>query len=269
MPYEIVDDPSDHRLSDYVGLSDPQIRRWQESERFFIAEGVEVVRRLIASDLSIRSIVIAPNRFDAMRDALEHVRCPVYIAERSVMSSIVGFDLHRGVVASGSRPAPVTLAETLSRPALFGGRHRIAALHGVADHENLGAIVRSARAFHIDVLVLDPTCADPYYRRTVRVSMGEIFSLPVVSMPTSDLIGEIRERRGTSVAMTPRREAESIDEIRTDSGPLALIFGSEGFGLPEEVLGAADIRARIPIAADVDSLNVGHAAAIAFASTMK
>ena len=269
MQFEIVEDPSDRRLSDYVGLSDPEIRRRQESERFFIAEGVEVVRRLISSDLSIRSIVIAPNRLDAMRDVLEHARCPVYIADRSVISHIVGFDLHRGVIASGSRPFPVTFAEALSRPALFGGRHRVAVLHGVSDHENLGAIVRSARAFHIDVLVIDPTCADPFYRRTVRVSMGEIFSLPVVSLPTSVLIDEIRQRHGMSVAMTPRREAQPIEEIRADSGPLALIFGSEGFGLPEEVLAAADVRARIPIAADVDSLNVGHAAAVAFASTMR
>lgn len=265
--FETIADPSDPRLADYIGLTDPQIRRRYEHERFFIAEGIEVVKRLIDSNVDCRSIVVASNRLEAMEDVLPRARCPVYVAERRVVSQVVGFDLHRGVIASGRRPDPVTLADVLKCPSRSDRRHRIAVLHGVSDHENLGAVIRSARAFHIDALVLDPTCADPYYRRTVRVSMGEIFFLPIVFRSVHDVIAEVRSHGGTTVAFTPRLEAIPVDDLQISDGPLAMIFGSEGFGLPDEVLRAAEVRARIPIAPEVDSLNVGHAAAVAFSAT--
>lgn len=267
--YERIVDARDERLADYIDLTDPEIRRRYEHEGFFIAEGLEVVKRLILSDVRCRSIVVAPNRIEAMSAFLNDAQCPVYIADRHVVSQVIGFDLHRGVIASGQRPDPVNVEQVLQRPPLSGVRHVFAALHGVGDHENLGAIVRSARAFQIDALVLDPTCADPFYRRSVRVSMGEIFFLPVVHMKVEELIGTIRRYEGSSVAFTPRPDALSIDRLPFPSGPLGLIFGSEGFGLPDKILNAADIRARIPIAAVVDSLNVGHAAAIAFAAAAK
>ncbi|MFM8857220.1 MAG: TrmH family RNA methyltransferase [Actinomycetota bacterium] len=267
MHFETIDDPNDSRLVDYIGLTDPQIRRRQLDEQFFIAEGIETVKRLIRSQIECRSIVIAPNRLTAMHDVLEEVRCPVYMAERHVVSEIVGFDLHRGVIASGHRPTAASLTDVLSRPPRLGARHRLAVLHGVNDHENVGAIVRSARAFHIDALVLDPTCADPYYRRSVRVSMGEIFFLPVIHSPVTEFLDQLRHFGGTSMAFTPRSNAESVENLGPSSGPFALIFGSEGFGLPEEVLSAAETCVRIPIASDVDSLNVGHAASVAFALT--
>ena len=180
-PIEITD-PADPRLADYVGLSDPEIRRRSADNQFFISEGVEVVRRLVVSNMRLRSIVLSPNRVDIMTPALANVACPIYVAERKVISSVVGFDMHRGVVGSALRPELQTIDEVLSHPPLYGPRHRIAILEGLSDHENLGAIARSARAFHIDAIVIDPTCADPYYRRTVRVSMGEILFLPIVRM---------------------------------------------------------------------------------------
>lgn len=269
MQYAIIDDPADARVADYVDLTDPQIRRRQESNRFFIAEGIEVVKRMIGSDIRCRSIVVAPNRLEMMGDVLSRADCPVYVADRNVLSRIVGFDLHRGVIASGQRPDAVSLEKIFAQQPLLGEHHRVAVLHEVSDHENLGAIVRSARAFHIDALVLDPSCADPYYRRCVRVSMGEIFRLPVVQMPVQDLIHEVCHRGGSSVAFTPRPDAVRLDDLLPVSGPLALIFGSEGFGLPDDVLQLADVCSRIPIASDVDSLNVGHAAAVAFARTAR
>jgi len=265
--FETIDDPSDSRLVDYIGLTDPQIRRRQQDQQFFIAEGIETVKRLIRSEIECRSIVIAPNRLTAMHDVLEGVRCPVYVAERQVVSEIVGFDLHRGVIASGERPNAASLTEVLARRPRLGNRHRLAVLHGVNDHENVGAIVRSARAFHIDALVLDPTCADPYYRRSVRVSMGEIFFLPVIHTPVTVFLHELRQVGGTSAAFTPRPSSETVGNLRPGSGPLALVFGSEGFGLPDDVMSAADVCVRIPIASDVDSLNVGHAASVGFALT--
>ena len=272
MHFETIEDPNDSRLVDYIGLTDPQIRRRQLDRQFFIAEGIETVKRLVRSQIECRSIVIAPNRLAAMHEILVDVRCPVYVAERRVVSEIVGFDLHRGVIASGDRPPARSLTDVLARPPRLGPRHRLAVLHGVNDHENLGAIVRSARAFHVDALVLDPTCADPYYRRSVRVSMGEIFFLPVIHSPVTVFLDRLRGLGGTSAAFTPRsvtsgRTAVSVENLRPQSGPLALIFGSEGFGLPDDVLSAADTCVRIPIASDVDSLNVGHAASVAFALT--
>ena len=266
-PIEITD-PADPRLADYVGLSDPEIRRRSADNQFFISEGVEVVRRLVVSNMRLRSIVLSPNRVDIMTPALANVACPIYVAERKVISSVVGFDMHRGVVGSALRPELQTLDEVLSHPPLYGPRHRIAILEGLSDHENLGAIARSARAFHIDAIVIDPTCADPYYRRTVRVSMGEILFLPFVRMNVDEAMSVVRRKSGSVLAFTPNLNAISLhDFVDTKPGPLALIFGAEGNGLPDHTLSEADHQVRIPIAGDVDSLNVGHAAAVAFALT--
>lgn len=266
-PIEITD-PADPRLADYVGLSDPEIRRRSADNQFFISEGVEVVRRLVVSNMRLRSIVLSPNRVDIMTPALANVACPIYVAERKVISSVVGFDMHRGVVGSALRPELQTLDEVLSHPPLYGPRHRIAILEGLSDHENLGAIARSARAFHIDAIVIDPTCADPYYRRTVRVSMGEILFLPIVRMNVDEAMSVVRRKSGSVLAFTPNLNAISLhDFVDTKPGPLALIFGAEGNGLPDHTLSEADHQVRIPIAGDVDSLNVGHAAAVAFALT--
>jgi len=262
----LIEDPSDPRLADYIGLSDRDINRRREDERFFIAEGPEVVRRLVASGLDIRSIVVSPNRVADMREALAATNAPVYLAERSVVSAVAGFDLHRGVIAAANRPPTTSLSDVLRRPAVAGGGHRIAILEGLNDHENLGAIARSARAFAIDALVLDERCADPYYRRTVRVSMGEILFLPIVRMPVESAMEVIRSAGGSSLALTPAADATAIGDLTIDhDAPLAFVLGAEGSGLTRTTLVAADHRVRIDIAPDVDSLNVGHAAAVAFA----
>lgn len=227
-----------------------------------------MVRRLVVSNMRLRSIVLSPNRVDIMTPALANVACPIYVAERKVISSVVGFDMHRGVVGSALRPEVQSLDEVLSHPPLYGPRHRIAILEGLGEHENLGASARSARAFHIDAIVIDPTCADPYFRRTVRVSMGEILFLPIVNMNIAEAMSVVRRKSGSVLAFTPNPNATSLHNfVDTKPGPLALVFGSEGNGLPIETLSAADHQIRIPIAEDVDSLNVGHAAAVAFALT--
>lgn len=261
----VIDDATDSRLADFMGLTDRDIARRHESERILIAEGPEVVRRLVASHLVIRSIVVSPNRLDEMTPALSNVDCPVYVAERPVISQVAGFDLHRGVVASAVRPSAVTLDDVWARPPLDGRSHRFAVLEGLNDHENLGAIARTARAFGVDALILDPTCADPYYRRTVRVSMGEILFLPIVRIEIHDLIESVRSHGGTTIALTPRRDAVLLDDVDTGDRPTALVFGSEGYGLPDSTLLGVDVCARIDISPDVDSLNVGHAVAAAFA----
>jgi len=262
----LIEDPSDPRLADYIGLSDRDINRRREDERFFIAEGPEVVRRLVASGLDIRSIVVSPNRMVDMSEALAGTKAPVYLAERSVVSAVAGFDLHRGVIASANRPPTASLSDVLGRPSIASGGHRIAILEGLNDHENLGAIARSARAFAIDALVLDERCADPYYRRTVRVSMGEILFLPIVRTSVDSAMAVIRSLGGSSLALTPAAHAVAIGELTVDhDAPLAFVLGAEGSGLSDRTLRDADHRVRIEIAPDVDSLNVGHAAAVAFA----
>ena len=264
----LIEDPADPRLVDYIGLTDRDINRRREDERFFIAEGPEVVRRLVASGLAIRSIVVSPNRLDDMAEALATTTAPVYVAERSVVSAVAGFDLHRGVIASAHRPPPITLADVLRRPPVSGRGHRLAILEGLNDHENLGAIARTARAFRIDALVIDETCADPYYRRTVRVSMGEILFLPIVRLSAVEAMKAVRDAGGRSLALTPRSDAVDIEEADVNhDAPLAFVLGAEGAGLSRSTLDSADQRVRIDIADDVDSLNVGHAAAAAFALT--
>ena len=241
-------------------MRDPERRRQIEGDDFFIAEGINVIARLIASGFVLRSVLLTPRRFERMRPILESVDCPVYVADRDVLARVAGFDLHRGAVASADRGQPVAL------DTLLASSHTLAVLEGLNDPENLGAIARSARALGVDGLVLDPTCADPFYRRTVRVSMGEILFLPTVrSSNWRDDLDLIARRGFRLLALTPSASATSIHDImRAPGDRIALILGAEGPGLSERTLRAAE-PVRIPLRADSDSLNVGHAAAIAFA----
>ena len=181
------------------------------------------------------------------------------------MREIVGFDLHRGAIAAGDRRPHPTLAE------LAASGSRLAVLEGLNDPENLGAIARSARAFGIDGLVLDPTCIDPYTRRTVRVSMGEILFLPSCRISTADwptALPGLHDAGFATWALTPAIDA---DDLWTLEAPdrLALLLGAEGPGLTHGTIGRATRRVRLPIDPDVDSLNVGAAAAVAFAVTAR
>lgn len=241
-------------------MRDPERRRQIEGNEFFIAEGINVIERLIASGFALRSVLLTPKRFERMQPILESVECPVYVAERDVLARVAGFDLHRGAVASADRGRPLGL------DALLESSHTLAGLEGLNDPENLGAIARSARALGVDGLVLDPTCADPFYRRTVRVSMGEILFLPTVrSTNWRDDLDHIAASGFRLLALTPSPTATSIHDIsRAPGDRVALLLGAEGPGLSAATLRRAE-PVRIPLRADSDSLNVGHAAAIAFA----
>lgn len=259
MHVEKIADGGDPRLADYVNLRDPSGRRSVENDEFLIAESLSVVRRLLASSLRVRSVLLTPDRLPTLADELADLDAPIYVAPRELLRATVGFDLHRGVVAAADRPRP------LSWTAVAALR-TIAVLEGVNDHENLGAIARSARALGIGALLLDPTSADPYYRRAVRVSMGELLHLPTArAAQWPDALADLRTAGVTVAALTPAAGAVDISEWRRPEGPLAILLGAEGPGLSDAALAAADVRLRIPIAPTVDSLNVGHAAAIAFA----
>jgi tRNA G18 (ribose-2'-O)-methylase SpoU len=250
-----VDDASDPRLADYVDLTDPELRKRTEAERgFFIAESPHVVTRLLASGRTVRSVLVTTEQWNVMHDVLAPLTVPVYVAPPTVLRRVVGFDLHRGVVAAADRwplPAP---------PDVVRGARRVAVCEGINDHENLGVLFRSAAALGVDAVLVDEACADPWYRRCVRVSIGHVITLPWTRI--SDLT-EVRAAGFTTVACTPAPDARAIDTI-TWPERVALLFGAEGPGLSDAWLAAADIRARVPMHADADSLNIATAAAVCF-----
>jgi tRNA G18 (ribose-2'-O)-methylase SpoU len=265
---ELIDDPRDPRLDGYRALRDPAARRRIDRDHeVFVVEGVLVLRALLASPYRLRSVLVSTARVGVVEPMLKDVGAPLYVVPPEVLAGVAGFDLHRGVVALGERhplPDPADLVERA---------HLLVVVEGVNDHENLGALFRNAAAFRADAVLLDPTTADPLYRRCLRVSMGHALAVPTGRMhPWPAFLYRLSEDGWTVVALTPTPEAEAIDavvaELRESSGGaeglrVALVVGAEGRGLSPGALAAAGWRARIPMAAGVDSLNVATAAAVA------
>lgn len=263
-----VSDPADDRLADFRSLNDQAFRRKLEAEQFFIAEGYVAIEKLIESKHAVRSVLLAPSRvarFEPHMEELSQAGTPVFVAEKGVIADVVGFDMHRGVIASAERRPHPSLSELATTSS------RIAVLEGLNDAENLGAIARAARALGIDGLVVDPTCTDPYSRRTVRVSMGEVLFMPI-SRPSEQewptALDVLRSAGFETWAMTPSPDAHDLwGAVVPDR--LAVVLGAEGPGLSARTLSACDFQVRIPINEHVDSLNVGHAAAITFAAAAR
>ncbi len=249
-----IDDADDARLADFVDLADPELRRRVEFERgFFVAESPRVVLRLLASGRRVRAVLVTPHQHEALRGVLDRVSAPVYVAPMGVLRRVVGFDLHRGAVASADRwPLPAA-ADVL------GGARRVVLCERLNDHENLGVLFRSAAALGIDAVLLDAECADPLYRRCVRVSIGHVLTVPWTRVRDLD---DVRAAGFTIFACTPAAGATDIAEVVWPERS-ALAIGAEGPGLSDAWLAAADRQVRIPMARDVDSLNVATAAAIA------
>ena len=254
---------SDHPLAgDYVALNDPAVRRSVErTGGYFVVEGVVAIERLLDLDgWTIRSLLVLPAVADRLRPRLDARPEPltVGIADPAVLRSIVGFDLHRGALASVQRRPPQPF-ELVAKGDLF------LVAEGVNDHENLGALYRNAAAFGVDAVVLDPTCADPFYRRSVRVSSGNVLAVPTVdigALPAG--LQRLHAEGVTTVALTPSADTDirDLDPAALD-GPIALLVGAEGPGLTADTLAAATRRVSIRMAPGVDSLNVATAAAIA------
>lgn len=271
-PQTLVD-AADPRLDDFRDLRTPDARRDREGDRFLVAEGPNVVRRLLTTSLHRRAVLVLDTKVASMADVVDAADCPVYVVSRDVLREVVGFDLHRGVLATADRPRDPGL--TAATDAALAAAGTLLVLQGLNDHENLGAIARTARAFGVTALVLDPTCADPWYRRTVRVSMGEVLSLPVTRCEdVGAALTHLRSCGVTVASLTPQRQTTAgpsvdIDRWVRPAGALALVLGAEGPGLPDTTFLASDVRLRIPIDDDVDSLNVGHATAAALALTRR
>ncbi len=198
-----IDDAADARLAPYVRLNDAEHRRTVEGrDGTFVIEGVTAIRRAVASPYEVLSVLATPAKAAALA-AADLPDVPVYVAAGAVMEAVAGFDIHRGAVAVGRRPPPRTVGDVLARaPA-------VAVLEGLNDHENLGAVARSAAALGIGGLLLDPTCADPLYRRCVRVSMGEILMLALArAEPWPRSLETVKAAGFTVVALTPAVSSE-------------------------------------------------------------
>ena len=257
--YEITD-PDDPRIADYRALTDVELRtRWEPPHGLFIAEGELVLRRALRAGSPPRAFLVDAKRIDQLGD-LAATAAPVYTAPPEVLQAATGFHVHRGVLASFHRRPLPTPARVLD------GVRRVAILEDVNNHTNLGAIFRGAAALGIDGVLLSPSCADPLYRRSVRVSMGEVFAVPYARLePWPDGLREVQANGFAVLALTPAPDAQPIHRL---AGPqrarAALLLGAEGTGLSARAIRGSDARVVIPMRRGVDSLNVAAAAAVAF-----
>jgi tRNA G18 (ribose-2'-O)-methylase SpoU len=256
-----VGDPEDERLADYRDLTDVALRtKLEPPHGLFIAESELVIRRALAAGYRPRSMVMAPEWLERMAPLIADVDAPVYAAPYDVLRALTGFNVHRGALASFHRKPVPPVAEVVR------DAHRVVVLEDLVSHTNLGAIFRCAAALGMDAVVLSPSCADPLYRRSVRVSMGSVFTIPYARAETwPGVLDDLRAAGFGVAALTPADDAVELDGTAyDDSARLAVLLGSEGPGLTDRAQARADVRVRIPMAAGVDSLNVAAAAAVTF-----
>jgi tRNA G18 (ribose-2'-O)-methylase SpoU len=259
-----VGDADDPRLADYVRLTDVHLRRSLEAAHgLFVAEGELVIRRAIGAGYPVRSLLITSDRLAALADLAGGCPGPVYVVAPEIARQLTGYRVHRGALASMQRLPLPPVGEVI------GGARRLVVLEDIVDHTNVGAIFRCAAALGFDAVVLAPRCADPLYRRSVRVSMGAVFAVPYARLEDwREGLARIRAAGFRLLALTPASDAVPIDQagaagVRPDDDRLALLLGTEGDGLSARWRDQADLSVRIPMSGGVDSLNVASAAAIA------
>lgn len=269
---QLVDDPDDPRLADYRLLTDAAARRVVElggaSHGIFVVEGPIALEQLLRSGLRMRSVVLTPARARSF-EAHPELTCPVHVVERDVLAAVTGYDVHRGLLASAERPTPITTG------ALLDGARRVLVAEGVNDNENIGSLFRNAAALGVDAVLLDAACADPLYRRSIRVSSGWSMRIPFARADDgTDLLDELRRQGLRSVALTPARGALDVDLAAAEGvldDPVAFVVGAEGPGLSASTLEACDALVRVPMSDEVDSLNVATSFAVvaAFAAARR
>jgi tRNA G18 (ribose-2'-O)-methylase SpoU len=257
-----VDDPADPRLDDFRDLNSIDRRPDLPSGKgLVIAEGVLVVQRMLASRFVPRAFLGTDRRLGELADDLRSTTAPYYRASAEVMAAVIGFHLNRGVLGAAPRPPAPSIPEVVN------GARTVAVLEGVNDHENLGSMFRNAAGLGVDAVVFGMGCADPLYRRAVRVSMGHALLVPYASYVSwpGDL-NLLRDDGFALVAMTPDRGAQTMAAAMQTLAheKVAILVGAEGPGLTERTMRVSDVRVRIPMARGTDSLNVATAAALAF-----
>lgn len=276
-----VQDLNDPRLDAFVRLTDTRLRSKLEPEKgIFIAESAKVIQRALEAGYGPLSLLTEPKWLERMPEVVETFEAngiPIFVASHEAMEQIAGYEVTRGALAAFRRPPLPSIEDVVAKA------RRIAVLEDITNHTNVGAIFRSAAALGIDGVLLTPGCFDPLYRRAVRVSMGAVFKLPWTYIGTdvqgSGVHGNARHEGGwaktgipelrrlgfETAAMALSTDAVSIDDPRlVQADRLAIILGTEGDGLADRTIEAADHVVKIPMAHGVDSLNVAAASAVAF-----
>ncbi len=257
-------DAEDPRLDDYRELNSIAVRTDMERDEFFMGEGYIPIDRMLDSGHRMRSVLLHPKRLKRFLPTMsrpEMAGVPVYVADQEVLAEVVGFNMYRPCLASAFRAPMPTVADLASKS------RRLVVLEALNDDQNVGAIARTARAFGIDGVVISPGCNDPYMRRIVRVSMGEILHIPIAQAAADDWPGAMTTLTDAGFetwALTPDAGATDLWELDVPER-VAVVLGTEGRGLEAETMAMSTRRVRIPISSNVDSLNVGHAAAVTFA----
>lgn len=252
-------DPADPRLADYRDLRDVELRKHLEAEHgLFLAEGEKVVRRAVEAGFPARSFLMAPRWLEGLADVLDGSDAPCYVVSEELAERVTGFHVHRGALASLERRPLPSVAEVLE------DARTVLVLEDIVDHTNVGAILRSGAALGVDAVLLSPRCADPLYRRAVKVAMGAVFTLPWTRVEDwYDALPALSSRGFTTVAMTLAEDAVPLDDAVAGLDKVALVLGGEGHGLSPRWQASADRRAVIPMREGIDSLNVAAATAVA------
>lgn len=253
-------DLSDPRLHDFVGLTDVALRRRSEPEGgLYIAESSKIIQRAIAAGHVPRAVLLQQQWLADLEPVLAPFDIPVFVGDAAVLESLTGFNLHRGALASMQRPELPALADVLR------DARRVVVIEDVVDHTNVGAIFRSVAGLGADAVLVTPRCADPLYRRSVRVSMGTVLQVPWTRLPEwSEAKPALSEAGFHVAALALDDRAVDLDEFSaTPPDRIAIVVGAEGDGLSRAALAAADSVVTIPMAHGVDSLNVAAASAVA------
>ena len=267
MPILEITEPTDPRASDYFGLTDVALRRRLEPENgLYLAESEKVIRRALAAGHRPRSFLMGRRWLTDLADLVEDADrdgIPVFVGEADVIEHMTGFHLHRGALAAMHRPALPDVVELLVHA------RRVLVLEDIVDHTNVGAIFRSAAALGVDAVLVTPRCADPLYRRSVRVSMGTVFQVPWTRIdPWPAGVKSLQDEGFSVAALALADDAQTLDELAAEPPDrLAMVMGAEGDGLSRHTVQACDRVVRIPMSGDVDSLNVAAASAVVLWAT--
>ncbi len=252
-------DPDDPRISEYTSLTDVELRRVREpAEGLFLAEGEKVIRRALAAGHPMRSVLAERRWLDALADVIP-AGVLVMAAAPEVLEAVTGYQVHRGALASMTRLPERSVDDVVA------GAARLVVIEDAVDPTNVGAVFRAAAALGIDGVLLSPRCADPLYRRAVKVSMAAVLTMPWARLRRwPDGLGDLSAAGFAVLALTPDAAAVPLEEVPSGvRARCALLVGSEGPGLTRGALAAADLRVRIPMSRGIDSLNLAAAAAVA------
>lgn len=272
----------DPRLTDYTRLKDVKLRSRIEPERgLYMAESATVIERAIAAGHRPRSFLVSARWLPTLRPliaaatgSVEGGEVPVFVAPEEVLERMTGFHLHRGALAAMQRPELPSVMQLLTSAQPPQPTRRIVVLENLVDHTNVGAAFRSAAALGIDAVLVTPSCADPLYRRSVRVSMGTVFQVPWTRLDSwPGDIALLRDAGFTVASLALCEDSMSLDDfaslpaLRGPDARLAIVMGTEGDGLGKRTIAASDYTVKIPMDHGVDSLNVAAASAVVFWAT--